>query len=676
MFGLNKEKRLDWHNAYSRHKIQKHDPVWIRQKKSKLYILLRVIIFGVLIFFLIFIIFIVFNINTIRLFHSQISAGKNNIELSFQKISHGEFYTGAEYAGYAEANFAYAAEVADTYRNNFIVRNSDFLSTEQSRLYRIVKSASILSKTGKKLALFAAESGMLTGKNKLNFTSLSANEKANVLKYLHESMPELTGIKANLDLVICNFSDFEDTILFWPLRGTIRNISNELVAFRQGLSDMIPVAKIAPQIMGYPNEKNYLLIMQNTDELRPTGGFIGTYGILSTENGEIKRSDTHDIYHMDMPVKDKLNVEPPEPLRRYLNADKWFMRDSNWSPDWAESAKKIEWFYHQENPLLPPKDDINDFEDEFDGVIAITPGLVMDLLSVTGAIEINGERYNENNFQDLLQYKVEQGYIQEGISSWHRKEVIGDILKELKKRMFASSVSEYRQLFAILLNNLEKKNILLYFKDDYPSEVAEQMNWSGRIHNTSGDYVMVVDSNMASLKTDAVIERRIKYQMDRDVRESRSRLTVEYRHNGDFDWKTTRYRTYTRIYIPKESRVADVRGFQETLAGDDAYIYDQFGYKVISGLFVVEPGETGYIELDYYLPDEIHNSAKHQGYDLYIQKQPGKKLDECEVSVSFTKPITDFRPRDTEFIQSSTDKLLWRDKSLSDTQYTVRSISN
>ena len=39
---------------------------------------------------------------------------------------------------------------------------------------------------------------------------------------------------------------------------------------------------------------------------------------------------------------------PPEPLKKYLRVPSWYMRDSNWSPDFAVSAMNVEKFYRLE----------------------------------------------------------------------------------------------------------------------------------------------------------------------------------------------------------------------------------------------------------------------------------------------------------------------------------------
>jgi len=64
-------------------------------------------------------------------------------------------------------------------------------------------------------------------------------------------------------------------------------------------------------------------------ELRPGGGFIGSYGILTMDKGKVSDFKIHDVYDAD--GKLKASIEPQFPVRRYLKLPHLFLRDSNFS---------------------------------------------------------------------------------------------------------------------------------------------------------------------------------------------------------------------------------------------------------------------------------------------------------------------------------------------------------
>ncbi|MFA5318027.1 MAG: DUF4012 domain-containing protein [Patescibacteria group bacterium] len=108
-------------------------------------------------------------------------------------------------------------------------------------------------------------------------------------------------------------------------------------------------------------EQVYLILLQNNTELRPTGGFIGNYGILKIKEGRITSLYIDDIYNLDKLAEEKLEIIPPEPLRKYFNRERWFLRDINWSPDFSISAHRAWAMYLLEGG-----------QEKIDGIIAVT----------------------------------------------------------------------------------------------------------------------------------------------------------------------------------------------------------------------------------------------------------------------------------------------------------------
>ncbi len=106
----------------------------------------------------------------------------------------------------------------------------------------------------------------------------------------------------------------------------------------------ISFLKIIPEITGFNGERTYLLLFQNNLELRPSGGYLGNFGIIKVKNGKPIIFEVHDTNIFD--GFGKTITEPPTPIYDYLGIDNWQMRDGNWSPDFKISAKQVEYFYH------------------------------------------------------------------------------------------------------------------------------------------------------------------------------------------------------------------------------------------------------------------------------------------------------------------------------------------
>ncbi len=643
MFKLSKTRKLNLLTVYKKTKHLYDDVPYIKRKRRKIYLFkfLKYFSYVIAVLFVISLLFLFLYFRDLNIFYNTALSGKKNIEEAADLILSGKYAESSNMAILAQDDFFQARQIIEKYQNYAGLKHIVYLQIQMRDLKYLVSSAEIISKAIKQTSEFAKTLENILVKKNNNFNQLSIEDKKKLLGIIYKSSPELTGIKANIDLAIINLNNISFSGVLLPFKQKIFELEKKLHKAENGLSTIIPLSNFVPAVLGYPEKSNYLFLLQNSDELRPTGGFIGTYGILQTEYGDILRLNTHDIYHLDMPVKDFFSKEPPEPLKKYLGVDKWYMRDANWSPDWPTSARQIEWFYYAEDDLLPKKNQINNLSDDFDGVITITPKVITDLLSLVGPVVIEGQEFNKDNFVDLLQYRVEQEYMQLGISSWHRKEIIGEIVKELKIKLFDLQVADLYKALDILNINLLEKNILLYFNDNGYQEIAEEKGWTGEIKHPSSDYLMVVDANMASYKTDAVMAKAIHYRINQNsANEIIADLVLNYAHHGDFDWKTTRYRTYTRVYVPRGSQLISTDGMEN----EKIEVYEEFGKTVFAFFAVVEPGEIKNIKFSYKLPKWIEGCILNNNYALFVQKQPGNNIQQLTLDMNFSKDIDVYHP--------------------------------
>lgn len=597
--------------------------------------------------------------------YSHTLEAKASLEDSVELIKIRNFSAAKEKSSLAYDDFNESLEALASVQESFIFSNIQTSRNVLSDFSSVLTAGRNLSRAAQAISEIGVKTEMLLeGNTERSFESLDSESKKDLLKVIYESSPEFYGIKANIDLSVDSLGMINPNGVFYPIRDQFIDLRLKLIDFSELMDKILPILDMLPQLAGYPEEANYLLILQNQDELRPSGGFIGTYGILQMRAGEIERLDTHDIYHLDMPVKDRVSIVPPDPLKKYLGVDKWYMRDSNWYPDWSESAQKIESFYKLENSKLDKPDEVEDFV----GVIGITPSFVTDLLAFTGPLEVNGEIYNKDNFVDLLQYKVEKGYVLLGVPSWHRKEEVGDILSKLKKEILGMSVDSFPEIVNIIDKNLAKKDIQFYFKDLAIQEIAKNGNYSGEIYENTGDYLMVVDANMAAYKTDAVMGKSIEYSLNHGVNGLFSKLQINYIHRGSFDWKTTRYRSYTRVYVPKGSELIRTEG-----VSDGEVLVREEGDKTVFEAFIsVEPGKIGNLIFEYKLPEKIAKDIiTKKEYRLYTQKQAGSEIEGLNIKLNFDSIIKSYTPTGFFVDNKAGNGISWEADLNSDREFTI-----
>lgn len=403
----------------------------------------------------------------------------------------------------------------------------------------------------------------------------------------------------------------------------------------------LPLFKYLPELAGYGVEKNYLILFQNNMELRPTGGFIGSYGIIKIKDGEILSIVTDDIYNLDKYSKDKLMVPAPAPMTRYNGQKYLFLRDANWSPDWPTSAKKIQWLWDLEraNANLPPQ--------KLDGIIAITPDFIANFLDLTGPITVDGVTFHKNNFAIELEKAVEFNYVEKGIPLEQRKAIIGDLTKEIMKRVLSSSPTQLLSLWGIMKNNIESKQIIAWLGDPTLQDYFSNENWSGEVKTTESDYLYVVDANLAALKTDSVMKRSGSYSVSVNAAgDLIGHAEITYEHAGKpVQALISKYRTYTRVYVPdgtwfNKIYTKDKTGEQNYDLVNNVDIEEELGKRYAGVFLEVQPGETKTLVLDYRLPDNVKKLYQNGLYKLLVQKQPGTTGHNLIIDLKFGQLVT------------------------------------
>jgi hypothetical protein len=569
--------------------------------------------------FILFLLFFLPTINRFRSFFVAEMSAKTEINEAVNAVKSKDFKTAAKQAEKAQENFIQAGQDLQVISEKPWMKNFFVYRNQIDDLNYLTKTGEILSRAIVNGSLLADRfQTVISSSASGDFNNLSDQKKQDLFRLAKESAPELNGIKADLNLARLNIEKIHEIGILLPLTSQIKDIDQKLTEANYLLSSVIPITELSGYFVGSPEPARFLIMLQNNDELRPTGGFLGTYGILEVQNGALKSFFAEDVYHLDMPVKDTLDIYPPAPLKDYLKVNRWFLRDANWSPDWPSSARQIEEIYRREL-ILDQKNPL-----DFNGVIAINPSFAADLIDLVGPIKVKNVLYKGDNFQELLQYEVEMSYVKQNISSWDRKEVINDIFAELKKRLFALPSQDYSKIILLVNNNLAEKNIQIYLNNSSGQELIKNFGWAGEIKNPSSDYLMIVDANLAAFKSDAVVGKNWLYSLENNDQTLNANLSLKYRHDGKKDWRTTKYRSYTRVLAPLGSTLISLNG----AASKVDVIEDKVLNKTIFGFFLmVDTQQSGEITLKYRLPNTIFEQYQAGKYELYWQRQSGSRIE-------------------------------------------------
>lgn len=392
------------------------------------------------------------------------------------------------------------------------------------------------------------------------------------------------------------------------LDDTSRSLAVTLSERVPGLRARITLMAEVPGILGQDGPRSYLVLGQNRDELRPTGGFIGTSGLITFDQGRLVRREYGSSYDLRLPPD--ILVPPPAGLSRYMGAGYWHLYESNWWPDFPASAQQARYFYN----ILRP--------DEIAGVLAIDQEFIALLLDVTGPIEVPeyGEVVTRENLGQRLEFYVHDLPSPDEQS---RKGFITALFGRLAERIEDLPRDRSADLARVLEWAFLGQNAQVWLANQREQDAVAGTGWDGRMLTTDGDFLFPVSANVSGnffggFKINRLIKQELQYSVAQD---SDGRLVghalLTLRNNGKPDPEARRpdvYRNYFRLYVPANSELLSADGFQ-----DPAETFAECGKTAIGGLVVVGPGEERTLSLTYRLPP----SVTAEGYSLLVQRQAG-----------------------------------------------------
>jgi len=504
---------------------------------------------------------------------------------------------------------------------------------------QLVSSGSHLVKVGENLA--QAGQGLAAAVNLFSYDNLFKlfNSSNNYLTDLMaESQRELIQALAGIRLANQELEEVKVSSLPDDIQQGVSSLKEKLPLVEEMLTQAEEYSNALLKILGHDNPRQYLLIFQNNSEIRATGGFIGTYGLLTLDKGLIDNLFVDGIFNADGQLHEK--IIPPRPIQKISTA--WSMHDANWFADFPTSAQKIQWFYEKTGGPTT------------DGIISLTPVLVERLLELTGPIEM--PKYdvvlNTDNFVELIQYKVEVDYDKE---LNRPKKILADFTPLFIEKLSELTPDQRKEAIEIIFDCLEEKHFLIYFNNSSLQNLIIDQGWSGQLSKADKDYLSVVSSNLNGFKTDKMIKETIEHQAEIQPDGSIiDILTITREHLGghqDYDWWNKVNSNYLRVYLPKGSQLISAQG-QSLEIYQPPINYQEQGFKkdplvnyIESGLTVdkktgtriseengktvfgnwvyVSPGETVKLVYRYKLPFKIDLTKSTDSYSLLTQKQLG-----------------------------------------------------
>jgi hypothetical protein len=420
--------------------------------------------------------------------------------------------------------------------------------------------------------------------------------------------------------------------------------------------------KLLPDFLGANGPRTYLLGMQNSGELRGTGGSILQFGQLSIDSGA-PRVDNNTVYKIDK-KRQQISISLP-PAAWYVRSipDAQRFGNSNWSPDWPLSAKLMLRYGAASAPDFP----------HVDGVIAVDPVTMQDLLAGTGAFRAGqrkhqGRRITQKHVLSFLLYKAYATYPNPGVRRAVLKKLVAGFFKVLLKPKHPSG------LVSGMGHALAGKHMQIWMSDPAEEAFIKRMGWDGALKKAEhSDYLNVVEQNVGGNKLDYFEEQQNKLEVtiDGDGAVDTAKVSVEnpvfvpqphywLGDSGPYD------RPMMNVYAPGNAQLqqwdADplcpVLVTKKNITQADAPAacrldtpapavwtsgppeHRERGKKVWSATMQIPAQQSGSFALTYRVPGVVQTRGPRRVYRLVLQHQPKVRPEDLTVSLALPPGAT------------------------------------
>lgn len=386
----------------------------------------------------------------------------------------------------------------------------------------------------------------------------------------------------------------------------------------QKISDSGVQNNVIQDILGFKTPKTYLVLFLNNTEMRPGGGFIGAYAVVRVDKSTPSLLKVEGTEILDNLGKKDFTSEAPTPIKKYLKVDRWYFRDSNWSPDFASSSAKSLELYRKQG---------GEYGDQIDAVIGFTPTVMEEILKIHGPVQVNGQEFNSQNFTEQLEYEVEYGFKNKGVEFKDRKSMLADLAGVMVKSLAFDVVTHSGTYMKLAEKMIAEKHLVVYSPENILQDEAVKKNLDGQMRDFDGDYLLWADANLGALKTDVVLKKELFYSITlTGTGKYLATAKMKITHNGKFDWRISRYRDYARVFAPKGSQLVRAVGAMDMEKSTKVGTVDsgeENGKQWFGAFVAVEPGKIGELSFEYYLPENVVAKIKNKQYNLLVQKELG-----------------------------------------------------
>lgn len=389
----------------------------------------------------------------------------------------------------------------------------------------------------------------------------------------------------------------------------------------QQITQLLKTVELVPAFLAGDTAKNIIILFQNSQELRSTGGTVDYVLSIVLDHGRLVSRNLYSAAELDSLMLEDLFAPPLVNL--YTGSEKWHLRDLNYNPDFVSTATNFSIVINKSLNLKP------------DIILAVNESLIIDFLKEDQGIILNGQNVTDVSFKAELPVVSPSPLYQQLIDFYL------DRVLEHKLSLIT--------LGRVLTRQSLTGQLLFWTADEMLEKTIAHQSFSGAILTHSchsaiprglpchSETTYLNESNFSLVPVSSDLKRKITHQVSLLPSGTRHKYIVDYVFIREFTGLNRDLSSIIQLYAPEGSSLGQVTVNGKTVSSKSILsqkenLLERFQIPV-SLLF----NQDNRVEIGFFSPS-VKPLQIPFAYSLTEYRQPGLTAGESDVELSLEIP--------------------------------------
>lgn len=457
------------------------------------------------------------------------------------------------------------------------------------------------------------------------------SESGDVIETLQAANTRASLVYKQLSQLKAAIEGLDETRLSSSQATTLQDFTELVEEERVALTITQQLQPLLPQLLGFEGKRKYAVLLQDNQELRPTGGFLNSVAIVTLDQGLLVDFQVYSVYQLDQQLGGQ--VEAPDELREILGESQFYLRDANWQPSLQDSAPQLEWFISKTTG------------EDVQGLITLDLFAVERIIRATGPLEL--PEYNEvltdRNIHERAEFHSEVTLVEEA----GERNYLTVVLDKLLNQVVLLQEEKVSGLLSELHAGLQQEHIQVQLSEEGEQTSFEVLGWDGRVISPncptplSGgtcvvDSLLQVEANIGVNKANHYLKRAVAHSISLEGSKANHTRVITYENTARTKaWPKGPYQTYVRFVLSPSADDVEVFVDGKKVSDSGLRVSSLRDRPVVGVVFEVPVQSVAEVELKF-STSLAEGSDAGFSYAFFDQKQAG--VDETPSSISISYP--------------------------------------